>query len=286
MLRWKVLEPLNGRGRPRRGAFQTPSVDNDGSTVAGPGLTWIGHATFAARLGGQTIVTDPVWSRSLHGVVPRLVAPGVAFEAMPKIDVVLISHNHYDHLDAPTLKRIGPDALYVVPEGNGPLLRRLGLPKVVELDWWQRHTHGELEITCVPARHWSMRMPWDRNDGLWGGFVVAGPEATVYHSGDTGLFDDFAEIGQRCGPIDYAMLPIGAYEPRWFMEPQHMNPDDAVSAFEMLGAKHLVGMHWGTFVLTDEPLAEPPERTEAIWKQRSYDQERLLILPVGGHRAF
>ena len=178
-----------------------------------------------------------------------------------------VTHNHRDHLDVPTLRRIGKRALYVTLPGNAPFLRAAGLDKIVELDWWQSHRIGALEITAVPARHWSMRVPWDRNEALWGGFVFRGPEGAAYHSGDTAFFDGFAEIGERAGPIDWAMLPIGAYEPRWFMEPQHMNPEDAGQAFERLGARHLVAMHWGTFKLTDEPLGEPPARIARYFEQ-------------------
>lgn len=292
MLRWKVLDRLSGRGA-ARGArdYETPRRDNDGAALGSDraSLTWIGHASFVVRLGGLLITTDPIWSKRINGVVPRLAAPGVAFERVPPLDVVLISHGHYDHLDVPTLRRIGPEATYVTFVGNGPLLRRLGLEKVVELDWWDEHriTTADgvtLEITGVPARHWSMRKPFDRNDALWGGFVVKGPEATVYHSGDTGLFEGFREIGERCGPIDYAMLPIGAYEPRWFMQPQHMNPEDAGQAFDWLGARTLVAMHWGTFRLTDEPLEEPPERMRAWWTARGHDPRHLWILDVGETR--
>ena len=177
-------------------------------------------------------------------------------------------------------------AVYVTPLGNAPFLRAAGLDddKIVELDWWQSHRVGALEITAVPARHWSMRAPWNRNDALWGGFVFRGPEGAAYHSGDTALFDGFAEIGERAGPLDWAMLPIGAYEPRWFMEPQHMNPEDAGQAFERLGARRLVAMHWGTFKLTDEPLGEPPARIVRYFQERHLDPERLWLLDIGETR--
>ena len=136
----------------------------------------------------------------------------------------------------------------------------------------------------MPSRHWSMRFPWDRNDALWGGYVLRAPEGTAYHSGDTAFFDGFAEIGRRAGPIDWAMLPIGAYEPRWFMEPQHLCPEEAVEASVALGARHMVAMHWGTFRLTDEPLAEPPERARSAWAERGLDERALWILDVGESR--
>ncbi len=288
LLRWRVLDRLNGRGAAREAKPPgAPVRPNDGALIRDlpASLTWVGHASFVARLGGQLIATDPLFSERIQGVVKRLAPPGVVPEALPPIDVVLVSHNHYDHLDVPSLKRIGPEALYVVPLGNARTLKGAGLPRVVELDWWQSHVVGDLEVTLVPARHWSMRAPWDRNDGLWGGFVLRGPEGVAYHAGDTAFFEDFREIRARCGPIDWAMLPVGAYEPRWFMEPQHMNPDDALRAFELLDARALVAMHWGTFVLTDEPAAEPPARTRQGFADRGWDPSRLWVMDVGETRA-
>jgi N-acyl-phosphatidylethanolamine-hydrolysing phospholipase D len=286
LLKWRVGDKLAGRRRAPPKGFVTPRRDNDGALLASleRSITWVGHATFVLRLGGRIVVTDPIWSERIAGAVPRLSPPGVALERLPGVDVVLVSHNHYDHLDVPTLRRIGPRATYVTPLGNGALLKKAGLSRVVELDWWQSHEHETLSITCVPSRHWSMRAPWNRNDSLWGGFVVRAPEGTAYHSGDTALFDGFREIGERAGPIDWAMLPIGAYEPRWFMQPQHMDPDDAHAAFEMLGARRFVAMHWGTFQLTDEPLGEPPERIRAIFRERGRDPESLWVLDVGETR--
>ena len=226
MLRWRILDTLAGRRVKDPGGFVTPVRPNDGTALqpGEPSLTWIGHATFVLRLGGKWIATDPIWSEKISGVVQRKAPPGVALDKLPPLDVVTVSHNHFDHLDVPTLRRIGPQPLYVTLTGNAGLLKKAGLERIVELDWWESHQEGGLTITAVPARHWSMRMPWNRNDMLWGGFVYPGAEGVAYHSGDTALFDGFAEIGRRVGPIDWAMLPIGAYEPRWFMEPQHMNP--------------------------------------------------------------
>ena len=288
VFRWRVLDTLAGRRLrdPADYSYTTPVRPNDGSALAAPApsLTWIGHATFVLRLGGVLVATDPIWSERISGVIRRQAPPGVAFESMPQLDVVTVSHNHYDHLDLPTLRRIGKQALYVTLPGNGIFLRTAGLDKVVELDWWQSHRVGALEITAVPARHWSMRAPWNRNDALWGGFVFRGPEGVAYHSGDTALFDGFAEIGQRAGPIDWAMLPIGAYEPRWFMEAQHMNPEDAGQAFERLGARRFVAMPWGTFKLTDEPLGEPPARISHFFQEHGLDPGRLWILDIGETR--
>jgi L-ascorbate metabolism protein UlaG (beta-lactamase superfamily) len=187
------------------------------------------------------------------------------------------------------LHKLPDEALYIVPLGNAARLGKVGKSNGVELDWWQRHEVGGLEITLVPARHWSMRMPWNRNDTLWGGYVIRGPEGTAYHSGDTAWGDHFAEIGQRFAgaagaPIDWAMLPIGGYAPRWFMEPQHIDPVEAGRAFEALGANNLLAMHWGTFKLTDEAIGEPPARLRAYWAERRLDPARLWILDPGEAR--
>ncbi len=294
MLRWKLLDRLPGRRRARSADAAAldrvrPGVRTDGATalaeIDGAAACWIGHATWVLRLGGKLVAIDPIWSERIQGVVPRLVPPGVALEALPPFDVVCVTHDHMDHMDLATLARIGKGPTYVVPLGNAPRLTRLGLDDVVELDWWQAHTVGDLTVTLVPARHWSMRAPWTRNETLWGGYVLRGPEGTAYHSGDTAAGDHFAEIGQRVGTIDWAMLPIGAYAPRWFMAPQHMDPDDAGAAWQALGARHLLAMHWGTFRLTDEPIGEPPARMRAWWSKQALPEQRLWILDVGEARA-
>jgi L-ascorbate metabolism protein UlaG (beta-lactamase superfamily) len=180
------------------------------------------------------------------------------------------------------LRRIGPGALYVVPRDVGEILTRAGLPRVVELGWWETHVHEGVRISLVPAQHWSMRMPWDRNKRLWGGFVIEGSEGVAYHAGDTAFSERvFSEIAQRMPRIDWAMIPIGAYDPQWFMQPQHINPEEAVTAFEILGAEKFCAMHWGTFRLTDEPLGEPPARLKKRWTERGLDPVRLRIFDVG-----
>ena len=291
MFKWKVLR----RSDPKRPDFDEvdkvrPGIADPAPAIAAlasgaPVACWIGHATWAFRLGGKLCVIDPVWSKRLSGVVPRLVPPGVPLDAMPPIEIVLVTHDHRDHMDLPTLEKLGVGPLYIVPLGNGARIAKLGKGRtIVELDWWQSHRVGELEITLVPARHWSMREPWNKNDTLWGGYVIRGPEGCIYHSGDTAWGEHFTEIGQRCGPIDWAMLPIGAYSPRWFMETQHINSEEAGRGFEALGAKNLLAMHWGTFRLTDEAIGEPPARTRAYWTERGLDPARLWIMDVGEAR--
>lgn len=285
ILKWKVLR----RSDPRPDDYAVldalrPAVAEGGAAALASGdpvAVWIGHATWALRLGGKLIVTDPVWSKSLSGVVPRLVAPGVPLDDMPPIDIVLVTHDHRDHMDLPTIAKLPDTALYVVSLGNG---KRIKKPNVVELDWWQTHVEAGIELTLVPARHWSMREPWNRNDTLWGGYVIKSRDGVAYHSGDTAFGDHFTEIRQRVGAIDWAMLPIGGYNPRWFMEPQHVDPVEAAKGFEMLGAKHLLAMHWGTFRLTDEAVGEPPDKLIAYWKEHALPEDRLWILDVGEAR--
>ncbi len=278
-LRWQARSLL-GAGRDRTG-FVTPW--REGRVPQEPSLTWIGHATFVLRVGGKVLATDPIWSTRVGGLVKRKAPPGVPFEALPPVDVVTVSHDHMDHMDFPTLRRLS-GALAVTALGNGPRLQKVGFQRVVELDWWQSHREGSLTFTLVPSRHWCMRAPGTRNEALWGGFVVEGPEGTVYHAGDTAWFEGFGEIGKRFR-IDWALLPIGAYHPGWFFGPQHMNPEEALRAFEDLNAHNFVAMHWGTFRLTDEPLGEPPERLRAAWQAKGADPRRLWILDVGESRA-
>jgi L-ascorbate metabolism protein UlaG (beta-lactamase superfamily) len=286
LFKWQVADRIQGRRRRDGAPFTTPRRDNDGAALASasPHLTWIGHATFVQRLGGQLLATDPIWSTRIHTVV-RHAPPGVALAACPKLDVVTVSHSHYDHLDLPTLRAIGKDALYIVPKDNADVLHGAGLERVVELGWWESHQVGDLKVTLVPAQHWSMRAPWDKNRRLWGGFVYESPEGTSYHAGDTAFNEQvFTAIGERFPNIDWAMLPIGAYDPTWFMSRQHMGPEDAGRAWELLGAKRLVAMHWGTFRLTDEPLGEPPERLRAWFAERGHDPARQWILDLGETR--
>lgn len=287
ILKWQIGDRFAGRRTRSTAPFTTPRRPNDGRALRSlePHLTWIGHATFVQRLGGKLLATDPIWSSRIH-TVKRLAAPGVALADCPPLDVVTVSHAHYDHLDLPTLERIGKDALYIVPQDNGDVLRSAGLSNVVELAWWQTHTVGDLRVTLVPAQHWSMRAPWDKNKRLWGGFVYEAPEGTTYHAGDTAFAADvFGAIAERFPRIDWAMLPIGAYDPVWFMQAQHMGPEEAARAWQILRARNFVAMHWGTFKLTDEPTGEPPERLRAFWADQGWDQNRLWIPDLGETRA-
>jgi L-ascorbate metabolism protein UlaG (beta-lactamase superfamily) len=227
------------------------------------GITFIGHASFLLRLGGVAVLTDPIFSERCSPVSwagPRRVRPpGLALDELPPIDLVLLSHNHYDHMDLPSLRRLhARDApLIVTALGNGERLGRAGLHRVEELDWWQAIRFGSLEVTATQARHFSARTLLDRNRALWSGFMLRSGEGRVLFAGDSGAGAHWAAIRERLGSPDLALLPIGAYEPRSIMAAVHMNPAEAVQAHLALGARRSVGMHFGTFQLTDEAIDAP-----------------------------
>jgi L-ascorbate metabolism protein UlaG (beta-lactamase superfamily) len=227
-------------------------------------VTFVGHSTFLLQLPGLTVLTDPIFSAHagpFGRLGPRRVRPpALALDALPRIDVVLLSHNHYDHLDLPALRRLtqprGP--LVVTTLGNKAWLERHGVGPAVELDWWQSHrATPDLDVTCTPAQHFSARTLRDRNRTLWGGFALKTAAGSIYFAGDSGWCRSFATIGTRLGPFDLALIPIGAYEPRWFMEAVHMNPDEAVRAHLAVRSRRSIGMHFGTFQLTDEAIDAP-----------------------------
>lgn len=261
-----------------------------------PALTWIGHATMLAQFGGLTWITDPVFSdraSPLGFVGPqRAQPPGVALRDLPRVDVVLVSHNHYDHLDEASVRALEAQAggapLFVAPLGVGAWLRERGLRRVVELDWWQSHRIDAIELVLTPAQHWSGRGLHDRMATLWGGFAVFAPDFHFFYSGDTGYSRDFRDIAARFAPrqaegggFDVALLPVGAYEPRWFMAAQHVDPDEALQIHLDLGAKRSIGVHWGTFNLTDEPLDAPPAALAHARRQRGLPASAFDVMAIG-----
>ncbi len=263
-----------------------------------PAVTWIGHATVLAQLGGISLLTDPIFSERASPFAfagpKREQPPGVTVSELPHIDAVLVSHNHYDHLDLPTCRRLaaqpGGSPLFVVPLGLQGWFRARGIARVVELDWWQGERLGEVDIVLVPAQHWSARGLNDRMKTLWGGFAVFAPDCQLFFAGDTGYSRDFADIRQRFaerqqdGGFDIALIPIGAYEPRWFMQSQHVNVEEAINIHVDLGARRSLGVHWGTFELTDEALDEPPRQLSAQRPARGLTEDEFFTLAIGGTR--
>lgn len=283
IIRWGILDRLAGRRRVLPPGPAAPRVDSipvpDGQDADGAWLTWIGHASFLGSLAGARYLVDPVFSERAGRLYRRYAAPGLRPGDLPPLDALLVTHSHYDHLDRRSVLALSRDLAVCVPLGLGRWFRRRGFSRVTELNWWESADRGPLRITLVPARHWSRRRLGDTNKTLWGGFVVEAAGRKVYHAGDTAWFDGFKEIGRRFPDLLAALLPVGAYDPAWFMENQHLNPEQAGRAFLELGARRLVPMHWGTFRLADEPLVEPVERLRRWWDRHGPDDVRRLCVP-------
>ena len=258
--------------------------------------TWIGHSTVLLQIAGLNVLTDPIWSLRASPVTfvgpRRMTAPGMALHALPPIDLVLISHNHYDHLDDRSVRDLAeryPDARWVVPSGLKAFLVQRGARRVEELGWWEERRLGEVTITGTPAQHHSARGLGDRGRSLWCGWTIAGAGRSAFFAGDTAHHPEFGVIGRRLGPFDLTILPIGAYEPRWFMRSVHMNPEEAVRAHLELCADSaadaaMLGIHWGTFRMTDEPPDEPPARTQRAWLEAGLAPEDLWVVRHGETR--
>ena len=256
-------------------------------------ITWVGHATVLVQMGGLNFLTDPIWSdwpSPVRFVGPRrYVKPGITIENLPPIDFVLISHNHYDHLDLPTLKALAsrdPKTSFFVPLGNGGLLRSQGILKVREMDWGDSVTVEGTTVHCLPTQHWSKRGLTDTRKTLWSSWAVIGPAKRFYFAGDTGYFSGFQEIGKKLGPFDLAAMPIGAYEPKAMMRATHMNPEEAVRAVGDLHAKAALAIHFGTFDLSDEPLDEPPRRFKKEATNVGLGEKSAWVFKVGESREF
>lgn len=257
-------------------------------------ITWIGHSSFLVQIAGQNLLLDPVWgdrASPISWLGPRRwTPPGIPFDALPPIDGVILSHDHYDHLDQPTIRRLlkrYPGAQWRAPLGVGQWLRRRGVSQLREADWWDQTDLGPLKLTATPAQHFSGRRLDNRNGTLWCGWVIRGGGHTVFFAGDTGAHPVFPEIGQRHGPFDAVLMPIGAYDPEWFMGPVHIDPERAVAALQALGGEPaMVAMHWGTFQLTDEPMDEPPKRATAAWTNAGLPPHRLWIPSLGETRRW
>jgi L-ascorbate metabolism protein UlaG (beta-lactamase superfamily) len=268
---------------PRLPFEPAPLPHVDARTIA---VSWAGHASWVVRIGGLTVLTDPVWSRRILGTPARITPVGIAWSALPRVDAVVISHNHYDHLDAPTLRMLPRDTPVFVPAGLGRWFRRRRFTDVTELDWWEASRLRGVRFDLVPAHHWSKRTLTDTCRTLWGGWVLTAADGQrVYFAGDTGYGHWFGRIGERYPGIDLALLPIGAYDPRWWLSDVHCDPEEAVRAAQDVGARRMAPMHWGTFVLSAEPVLEPLTRVRAAWEKAGLAREDLWDLPIGASRV-
>ncbi len=298
--------------RARRGTALPPTPPRGFFPVTAPGYaqprlddadasaTWVGHSTIMLQMGGRNVLTDPMWSERAFPVQwagpRRVMPPSVALEALPPLDIVLLSHSHYDHLDKNTVKWIARrhhEAIWVTPLRLGAYLRGFGVKRIVELDWWESADVHGIRIAATPARHFSARRAGDRNRTLWSGFTLEHSGRRCYFAGDSAYHPEFSEIGARYGPFDLVAMPIGAYDPRWFMQRVHVNPEEAVQACMDLASTHrgarpalTLGIHWGTFRLTDEPMDEPPRRTRVAWTAAGLPDDRLWIPAFGETRAW
>ena len=264
----------DGNGAPDRVVTDFPALE-EAADQGHATVTWIGHSTLLIRVDGVTLLTDPTWSSTASPlpVGPRRYSPpAFPMDKLPAIDFVVVSHNHYDHLDLGSLKRLAAKGTrFLVPLGNGGLLKDAGIGPVTELDWWESIELGDVRVHALPARHWSRRGLFDLDRALWAGWMVEGKTRRFYFAGDTAPFDGFAEIAERFGPIDLAAIPIGAYAPAEMMAPSHMTPEEAVQALVDLKAKTGLAVHFGTFDLSDEPIEEPPLRFRRASVQRGRD---------------
>lgn len=271
-----------------------PRRDPDLEAITTPGpapqVTWIGHATVLIQYDGLNILTDPVFSKRASPLPfagpRRITPPALSAATLPPIDVVVLSHNHYDHMDLDAIRTIGDQAFWVVPLENGRLLEAAGITNYRELDWWQQVTFGRLSVTLTPARHWSGRGLFDRRRSLWGSFALRFADGySVWYGGDTadvpGLFE---EIGRRAGPFDLALIPIGAYAPRDFMGSSHATPEEAVRIHGAIRARQSIGVHWGSYILSAEPVDEPPRRLAAAVAARGLTPGSFTTLAIGETR--
>ena len=287
--KWVIWDKITGNYPAKPDSYSFKVVPNDGEFLRqNKGqytVTWVGHSTLLIQIGGMNILTDPIWSKRSSPVQfagpARYVEAGIKFENLPPIDLVVISHDHYDHLDKQTIKKLGNRPHYLVPLRVGKYLEDWGIVKYQEFDWGDSIKVNNVLFICAPAQHFSGRSPFRRNDTLWSSWIIKSEDYSFYYGGDSGYFPGFLEIGEKYGPFDIAALPIGAYLPRWFMKPVHLNPEEAVQAYLDLQAQKFIAIHWGTFDLADEPLDWPPEHLRIAVDKKHLNPDNFLILNHG-----
>jgi N-acyl-phosphatidylethanolamine-hydrolysing phospholipase D len=290
--RWKWDQLREGLPANPEGGYRFETAKPE--LAANPSVTWVGHATVLLRVGGLSVLTDPHFSERASPVSfagPKRVVPAVpALSELPHIDAVVISHNHYDHLDQDSVRRLaeqpGGSPRFYVPLGLKDWFARRGIHDVVELDWWQSEEFRGLGVDFVPVQHWSKRTLTDENQSLWGGWVIRHPELSFFFAGDSGYSKDFSDIGAKFGGFDLAAIPIGAYAPRWFMQIMHADPAEAVRIHQDVKARRSLAIHWGTFAnLTDESLYEPPQRLAEERRKAGLSETDFFVLRHGETRV-
>jgi N-acyl-phosphatidylethanolamine-hydrolysing phospholipase D len=292
ILRWKLgLPPLEKPlfpDAPDTPAARSPLNPQHIATPPTEGwrISWLGHASFLLQGAGVSLLVDPVFSNHCTPLplpsLRRLSPPPCGLQDLPQIHAVLLTHSHYDHLDLPTLRRLGRHLPLYVPEGHAEWLRRKGFKEVTEIPWFEtRQITTGLNLTATPAQHFSARSLWDKNLAHWCGWLLDGASCKLWHAGDSGYCEVFREIVERFGPIDFGMIPIGAYQPRHIMRSMHLNPEEAAQVFLETRCRRAVAMHWGTFRLTDEPLGEPPLRLASALEKHGIATDDFIIGAIG-----
>ena len=286
LLEWKISSNPFRKEKRQRPYFPVTKPDVAAILNAEDSVTYLGHATLWIRVNGQNILTDPVFGDILY-FIDRFAPFPLPPEELPPMQVILISHSHYDHLDRDSIRKIGTGPLYLTPLGYREWLEDI-LPgvRVIELDWFQKYTIHGVTYRLLPAQHWTRRTFWDTNKRLWGSWLIESANRKVFFAGDSGYFPGFAEIGRKFGPLDAALLPIGAYEPRWFMSVYHIDPDEAVKAFRELRARVLIPQQWGVFDLTDEPMDLPARDYRKAAERAGLTVQQTPLLQHGGTYYF
>ena len=279
---------LDGEKGPKKVEIETSTEWQELTLDQTNYAVWIGHATYLINNDDVTILTDPIFSKRASPIgfagPKRMIPPAMTLDDLPKIDVVVVSHNHYDHLDIWSLKKLyklNPETFFLVPAGDRLKLIKAGIKNVYEMQWWDALNFSNTTFHFTPVQHWSKRGLFDRNKSLWGGWFIESNDLALYHAGDTGYSSDFKTTYERLGAPDYSFIPIGAYDPRWFMKDSHVNPEEAVQIALDLKTPHSFGMHWGTFTLTDEPVLEPPARLKEALKKQNLESD-FFISPKPG----
>jgi L-ascorbate metabolism protein UlaG (beta-lactamase superfamily) len=296
LFKWRMgMSPEKAQPRPSMAPYIPQYAPPDLEKIKHPDptkiqITWVGHSTFLIQVAGINIITDPIWSERASPIPwlgpKRHARPGITLADLPKIDVVLISHTHYDHLDRPTIKKLGAVPHFILPPNVASWFAQLGITNTTELLWWSDKEISHIKITAVPANHWSKRNLFGTSDAGWSGYMIESPAGAIYFAGDTGYHEEyFKAIGKKFSRIDVGLIPIGAYYPEWIFGRYYVNPNEAVKVHQEVGAQKSIGMHWGTFKLTEEPMAEPPVLLATEAAAAGLDGDEFTAMKIGETRV-